>query len=173
MTTSCYFFPFSALSSLHNFVCLLSFFLKLSNNIFISFLMSFSIYFSFAVCHIFLLLHNIEPCEKELLFFSLFFICLTICFSHILLFLGNQKQSMRMVLVWLNHSMHFIKVVFLSSVPFICLTIAYPDFYWICVTNTTACVRFSFSFFMSTNTSDYCYVLYKYIYSQHPFFTIA
>jgi len=69
---------------------------------------------------------------------------------------------MRMVLVWMNHSMHFIKVVFLSSVPFICLTVAYPDFYWICVTNTTACVRFSFSFFMSTNTSDYCYVLMFY-----------
>jgi len=106
--------------------------------------MSCNFYFSFALCHIFLLFHNIESCEKELLFFSLVLICLTNYFSHILLTLGNQKQSMRIVLVWMNHSRHFKKGVLLSSVLFICLTIAFPDFYWICVTKTTACVWFSF-----------------------------
>ena len=124
--------------------------------------MSCRFYFSFAVCQIFLLFHNIKPCEKELLFFSLFFICLTSCSSHILLFLGNQNQSMRMVLVWMNHSMHFIKVVFLSFVLFICLTVAYPNFYWTCVTKTTTCVRFYFWCIISTNTLDYSYVFMFY-----------
>ena len=120
--------------------------------------MSCSFYFSFALCHIFLLFHNIEPLEKELLFFSLVLICLPSCFSHILLTLGNQNQSMRMVLVWMNHSSHFIKVVFLSSVLFICLTVAYPHFYWICVTKTTTCIRFYYWCIISTNTSDYSFV---------------
>ena len=171
MTTSCYFFPFSALSSLHSFVCLLSFFFFV---VFIfPFLETFQQYLYFLLNVLQLLFficclpyfpfipQHWALWKRAFVFFSVLHIFDHLLFPHFTLF-GKPKPEYGTVLVWTNHSMHFIKVVFLSFVPFICLTIAYPDFYWICVTKTTTCIRFYFSLIISTNISDYSYVFMFY-----------